>query len=162
MFVSRVWVLNEPRMLNQEDAFSQRKRSVSKQLPGAWLMHIQMSCLIIKTVNLAVITAVALAPGVFWLEDELQSGRNAQTLKSLPHILASKAAKNCIHINCEYNYSILWKKRPAAGTSSSWYKTRCNHFQCVSSLMELQHPHEVASQLFHLRKKTDLTQIKVL
>lgn len=70
-------------MLNQNDAFSERKRSVSKQLPEACLMHIQMSCLIIKTMNLAVITALALAPGVFWLKDVLQLERNRQTLKSL-------------------------------------------------------------------------------
>lgn len=59
-------------MLNQNDAFSQRKRSVSNALPEACLMHIQMSCLIIKTMNLAVLNALALAPGVSWLEDVLQ------------------------------------------------------------------------------------------
>lgn len=74
-------------------------------------MHIQMSCLIIKTVNLAVITAVALAPGVFWLEDVLRLGRNTQTLKSLAHILSCKPAKNCINIICEQIILIVFYKR---------------------------------------------------
>lgn len=41
-------------------------------------MRIQMSWLILKTVNLAVITAVALAPGVCWLEDVRKKYRNFQ------------------------------------------------------------------------------------
>ncbi len=43
-------------------------------------MHIRMSWLIIKTVNLAVITAVALAPGVLWLEDVRKKYTNIKIL----------------------------------------------------------------------------------
>lgn len=43
-------------------------------------MCIPMSCLIIKTVNLAVNNAVVLAPGVFWLEDVSKKFRNFQIL----------------------------------------------------------------------------------
>lgn len=39
-----------------------------------------MSCLMITTVNLAVITAVALAPGVLWLEDVGEKRSNFKLL----------------------------------------------------------------------------------
>lgn len=41
-------------------------------------MHIRMSCLIIKTVNFAVITAMALAAGGLWLQDVRKKQTNSE------------------------------------------------------------------------------------
>lgn len=73
--------------LNRNDVFSQRERRISKQSPEACLFHIQMSWLIIKTVILAVVTAVALTAGDFWLQDVLRLERNMQTFKPSAQIL---------------------------------------------------------------------------
>lgn len=66
-FASFVCVLNKVPNLNVKPYF--RRGRVSKQLPGAWLMRLQMSLRFVKTVNLTVITVVALAPGVCRLSD---------------------------------------------------------------------------------------------
>lgn len=68
---------------------------VSKQLPGAWLMRIQMSCRFLKTVNLTVITVVALAPGVCWLGDVRKKYRHLQTPTKV-HVLSFKTPNNGI------------------------------------------------------------------
>lgn len=58
-------------------------------------MRIQMSCRFLKTVNLTVITVVALAPGVCWLGDVRKKYRHLQTHTKV-HVLSFKTPNNGI------------------------------------------------------------------
>lgn len=108
-FASFVCVLNKVPNLNVKPHF--RRGKVSKQLPGAWLMQLQMSLRFPKTVNLTVITVVVLAPGPCRLSDV---GKKYTCLnKSLLCVFRStkRECKNCLFSFSETNFAFFYPNR---------------------------------------------------